>query len=1191
MDRKLQLARLGEYFQKESVAKGIAQVFQTNPDFIKFFLFEIFDSNQANEEGRVELVLNTLSALQDTKNLSERLVSSEPLWCGVAALLRNAVSALFGAPEPTELLSALSQFIKASNTHFVLFSHCVFYVLSDESLLDWYKSELPTSFSWSRSPIEYAIRYIMCVSISISLIDSDAEEAPLLRKTLSSWIEGHAEEELKDLALFAVRQLSGGGTGDIQLAVKTAQRIFPRAISTHPILEEILLNLRVVSPLACLPGFSQGLAMSCKFKKASDPNQFTTEWAKGPLEGRLAMTAYIQFTQEPVSESNELPALMTRQLPAGLQAITASFCKLTTSPSHSLKELLLHLLVLQSSQFPVTQFTIQLAEQSVRDRAEVRRFRLQVEDALVPKCPRCRNAFVDWSGCFAVTCQCGCGFCGHCLQDCGADAHQHVGQAHNWMTETFEAAFSRIATAQIQRIMTQVPANLQSLIEVELVRALHGNAYSVKPENVLAARNANQLNAVDKPAVVNTMLNLLSLFGFYWLHIQGANVDDIEPISTIMLKMNSDVGRVAALLFDGNQQQAFKWIHAILDFCQATNWPGNMTQMQLEEQMKQICVQHQNSLQFLATFDRKCAPVSQCIKDLQLSETEVNQRSYKNSREQARQLVSLPRTVFEFKSQFWTLIASNSEKYSIFSAIHEMRHSISKQSGAPLRMLRMTQFIGLLTKAATELRISKEQAEQEGSFHELVNSYGEPLTTTVEQFVVDFQQTLPRIENWKCNQKIQATFGHLSGFPMDIKLACFLPSEKDLGILSQALWSGMSKAPKKPFTSLPAAQNILHGLIHQAGVGNPVNPYYLTEEQIVCIDFEQLEFLIDNLFVVPGYHDRLAVDLVLIESLVQGGAPQLNALPRLPNDLPSFSYGMDGICTLIKTLQRRLEQQIQPPVPLSNSVGTVVLDVMKNAPHTGEQIFSFCVALCMQLEGEERSLSIEALQIDIAIPLTEEQRLGMQILLELPSVSAELFVRHIPALMCLCWSKKPALHPSVDEDPKLEGYDQRIMDGLSQLVEDPQFHPELPALLTSLRFLGLAIFNANQTKDRDVPVGPYLENSIIDLDDFLERLPYDHPLNSIPIKYFGSLYRTAESLFANFEFFSAQMQATKVIPFAAVRQFLRTQRVTEQVKDKNSAAVNQNPILESELKVVATPSKVLLGPADLTWDVMDDLTF
>jgi hypothetical protein len=52
-----------------------------------------------------------------------------------------------------------------------------------------------------------------------------------------------------------------------------------------------------------------------------------------------------------------------------------------------------------------------------------------LEELLTLKCPRaaCRQAFVDFEGCFALKCGvCGCGFCAWCLEDCRADAHAHV---------------------------------------------------------------------------------------------------------------------------------------------------------------------------------------------------------------------------------------------------------------------------------------------------------------------------------------------------------------------------------------------------------------------------------------------------------------------------------------------------------------------------------------------------------------------------------------------------------------------------------------------------------------------------------------------------------------------------------------------------------------------------------------------
>ena len=51
-----------------------------------------------------------------------------------------------------------------------------------------------------------------------------------------------------------------------------------------------------------------------------------------------------------------------------------------------------------------------------------------VENILTLRCPRCKTAFIDYTGCIALTCgKCHAGFCAVCLKDCGNDAHGHIG--------------------------------------------------------------------------------------------------------------------------------------------------------------------------------------------------------------------------------------------------------------------------------------------------------------------------------------------------------------------------------------------------------------------------------------------------------------------------------------------------------------------------------------------------------------------------------------------------------------------------------------------------------------------------------------------------------------------------------------------------------------------------------------------
>lgn len=71
-----------------------------------------------------------------------------------------------------------------------------------------------------------------------------------------------------------------------------------------------------------------------------------------------------------------------------------------------------------------------------------------INDILTLTCPRCKAAFVDFDGCFALKCRsCPCGFCAGCLQDCDSDAHHHVSRCRvchetdTAMTDRFYGSF------------------------------------------------------------------------------------------------------------------------------------------------------------------------------------------------------------------------------------------------------------------------------------------------------------------------------------------------------------------------------------------------------------------------------------------------------------------------------------------------------------------------------------------------------------------------------------------------------------------------------------------------------------------------------------------------------------------------------------------------------------------------------
>lgn len=90
-----------------------------------------------------------------------------------------------------------------------------------------------------------------------------------------------------------------------------------------------------------------------------------------------------------------------------------------------------------------------------------------VNRILTLACPRCSQAFVDFTGCFALTCasqRCGATFCAYCLLDCGSDAHAHVEScAYNKGRGDLYGRFEEFVEHQKQRKARKVEAYLTDL--------------------------------------------------------------------------------------------------------------------------------------------------------------------------------------------------------------------------------------------------------------------------------------------------------------------------------------------------------------------------------------------------------------------------------------------------------------------------------------------------------------------------------------------------------------------------------------------------------------------------------------------------------------------------------------------------------------------------------------------------------
>jgi len=103
---------------------------------------------------------------------------------------------------------------------------------------------------------------------------------------------------------------------------------------------------------------------------------------------------------------------------------------------------------------------------------KVSRHRLHIaENILTLKCPRaqCGRAFLDYAGCMALTCSCGCGFCAWCLQDCGGDAHAHVLTCpRNLLPKSYGGSHDQFQTVHRERVRPLVLQYLAGVPQTEV---------------------------------------------------------------------------------------------------------------------------------------------------------------------------------------------------------------------------------------------------------------------------------------------------------------------------------------------------------------------------------------------------------------------------------------------------------------------------------------------------------------------------------------------------------------------------------------------------------------------------------------------------------------------------------------------------------------------------------------------------
>ena len=146
------------------------------------------------------------------------------------------------------------------------------------------------------------------------------------------------------------------------------------------------------------------------------------------------------------------------------------------------------MLLLHLEQNPFAAFANQIAQQTIQNNIRVKQFRKQIESVLNPKCPRCKEAFGGFAGCFAVKCGCGCGFCGFCFQDCGGDAHEHCRTKHGayfFSYDVYQRNFGARAAQEVRALLAQANPELREALSALIPAILKNNEFFITPQQIL----------------------------------------------------------------------------------------------------------------------------------------------------------------------------------------------------------------------------------------------------------------------------------------------------------------------------------------------------------------------------------------------------------------------------------------------------------------------------------------------------------------------------------------------------------------------------------------------------------------------------------------------------------------------------------------------------------------------------------
>lgn len=259
--------------------------------------------------------------------------------------------------------------------------------------------------------------------------------------------------------------------------------------------------------------------------------------------------------------------------------------------------------------------------------------------------------------------------------------------------------------------------------------------------------------------------------------------------------LNNSIQGIKNLYFPATDStvSACTWVHSIFASLASLN-PLRWDRSSFHNSVVTIIQNNPDPLHMLSEFDKKCrSHQSGVVKELQLSERDIFVDGF--TAEARSKYLWLPRTLFQFSTQFWSHIKANAEHFPLLWVLRQRRGALYFEDAQ--RTVRIVHYLRELGEAACAKGIRRRDAEKEGSFWTFVKSQGKKFEELTLNFQADFISAFKDLEYFEC-KPIHDQFNHMSeGIPENMELGVFLPSNNGVGILSMGLWEGRKGNRKK----------------------------------------------------------------------------------------------------------------------------------------------------------------------------------------------------------------------------------------------------------------------------------------------------------------------------------------------------------------------------------------------------------